>query len=50
MVANPYVRAGLSVEENEEIIGFIYVGMPVQEMPAPPLVTVEKFFKPWPAK
>jgi nitroreductase len=50
MTVNPYVREQLEVAANEEIIGFIYVGTPMQEMPEPPAINVNQFFKSWPAK
>lgn len=50
MTINPYVREQLHIEVNEEVIGFVYVGTPVQEMPEPPVVDVAAFFKSWPAK
>lgn len=50
MTTNPYVRQQLAIAENEEIIGYVYVGTPAQPVPAPPEVDVNAFFKPWPAK
>lgn len=50
MTVNPYVKEQLEIGSNEEIIGFVYVGTPVQEIPEPPAIDVNEFFKPWPAK
>lgn len=50
MTTNPYVKEKLQIATNEEIIGFVYVGTPVQEIPEPPTVDVNSFFATWPAK
>ena len=50
MASNPYVCNKLGIAQSEEIIGYIYVGTPSQEVPSPPEVDVNAFFKPWPAK
>lgn len=44
------VKQALGLEESEELIGFIYVGSPVAEVPVPPPVDVTHIFAPWPAK
>ncbi len=50
MTINPHVKEQLHIAVNEEIIGFVYVGTPVQEIPEPPAADVNAFFKSWPAK
>jgi nitroreductase len=43
------VKSGLGLTNDEEIIGFVYVGTPVQEVPAAADVEVDAFFKYWPS-
>jgi len=50
MTTNPYVKEQLQIAANEEVIGFVYVGTPVQEIPEPPAIDVSVFYKSWPAK
>lgn len=50
MTQNPHVNAGLNVAEGEEIIGFIYVGTPVQAFESPPEADINAIFKTWPSK
>lgn len=50
MTMNPYVKEQLKIAPNEEILGFVYVGTPVQETPEPPAIDVNQFFKSWPTK
>jgi len=45
-----HVKAALSLASLEEIIGFIYVGTPAQEIPTPPIVDAAQFFRYWPEK
>lgn len=45
-----YVKQALGLEGLEEIIGFIYVGSPAQDIPIAPEVDVVGIFDVWPAK
>jgi nitroreductase len=45
-----YVKDALGLGLLEEIIGFIYVGSPAQDIPEPPPVDVGSIFGNWPAK
>ena len=47
---NDHVKQALGLQALEEIVGFIYVGTPAQDIPAPPQVDVENIFSEWPAK
>lgn len=47
---NEQVEQALGLVYLEEIIGFIYVGTPAQDFPAPPEVDVNSIFSAWPAK
>lgn len=47
---NEQVKQNLGLVGLEEIIGFIYVGTPAQDFPAPPEVDVTSIFTAWPAK
>jgi len=50
MARDSYVNQELGVVEGEEIIGFIYVGTPVQPFKNPPDIDVNAFFSAWPNK
>lgn len=50
MAYDTYVKKELELLESEEIIGFIYVGTPVQQIPSPPEVNVSALYKTWPAE
>ena len=50
MAYDPYVEKDLGVGEGEEIIGFVYVGTPVQGIPSPRDVDVSALYKTWPAE
>ncbi len=45
-----HVAESLGLAESEEIIGFIYVGTPAQDVPEPPQVDVTRIFSSWPNK
>jgi nitroreductase len=45
-----HVAQSLGLVESEEIIGFIYVGTPELEVPAPPQVDIASIFSSWPGK
>ena len=45
-----HVAQSLGLVESEEIIGFIYVGTPALDIPAPPQVDVTSIFSAWPVK
>lgn len=45
-----HVAQSLDLAESEEIIGFIYVGTPAQDIPEPPQVDVKSIFSAWPIK
>ena len=47
---NDYVKQSLGLAPLEEIIGFIYVGTPAQDIPEPPETDVSSIFSAWPAK
>ena len=47
---NEDVKQSLGLAELEEIIGFIYVGTPSQDIPEPPELDVHSIFSTWPAK
>lgn len=47
---NEFVKHGLGLESLEEIIGFIYVGTPAQDIPEPPETDVDSIFSAWPAE
>jgi len=42
-----YVRGELGISDNEQIIGFIYVGTPQLEIPPRPLPAVDDFISNW---
>ena len=44
---DPYVRAELGLEENERIVGFIYIGTPTLEIPPRPIPQVSNFLSDW---
>jgi len=44
------VRTGLGVQEEESIVGFVYLGAPVGELKTKPARQAAEFFKAWPAK
>lgn len=45
-----HVAKSLGLLESEKIIGFIYVGTPALDIPAPPQVDVTSIFSAWPVK
>ena len=45
---NAHVAKGLGLSENEQIIGFLYLGTPERELRTPPDVPVEDFVSAWP--
>jgi nitroreductase len=45
-----HVAQSLGLVESEEIIGFIYVGTPALDIPAPPQVDATSIFSAWPVK
>lgn len=47
---NDDVKQALGLDEIDELIGFIYVGTPAQDMPAPPVTDAQRIFEAWPAK
>lgn len=47
---NELVKKGLGLVPLEEIIGFLYVGTPAQDIPSPPEADVNSIFGAWPAK
>ena len=50
MARNQHVNNELGLVEGEEIVGFVYVGTPVEPFAAPPEIDVDTFFKPWPSE
>jgi nitroreductase len=47
---NKDVAQSLGLTSLEEIIGFIYVGTPAQDIPEPPEAEINSIFSAWPAK
>jgi len=47
---NENVKKGLGLTSSDEIVGFIYVGTPSQDIPGPPETDVSRLFSVWPAK
>ena len=47
---NADVKQALGLNAAEELIGFIYVGSPVGDIPAPPQADIASIFAPWPVK
>lgn len=47
---NEQVKQRLGLGPLEEIIGFIYVGTPAQDIPEPPETDVDSIFSVWPAE
>jgi nitroreductase len=47
---NTNVKQALGLEVGEELIGFIYVGSPMGDIPSPPHADVASIFATWPAK
>jgi nitroreductase len=45
-----HVAHSLGLIDSEEIIGFIYVGTPINDIPEPPKIDVTSIFSTWPAK
>ncbi len=45
-----HVKQSLGLQGLEEIIGFIYVGTPAQDLPAVPQLDANSIFDAWPAK
>ena len=50
LARDAYVLQKLGLNANEEIVGFVYVGTPVNEFAKPPEVVIEDFFQVWPAE
>ena len=50
MARDEYVLQELGLTTNEEIVGFVYVGTPVNEFAKPPEVIIDDFFQVWPAE
>jgi len=42
------VKEGLGLSENEQIVGYLYLGTPVAEASLPQALKVDDFFKIWP--
>lgn len=47
---HPRVAAGLGLESNEQIVGFVYLGTPEGTAKPVPELQVADFFSPWPVK
>ena len=45
---NAHVAKGLGLGDNEQIIGFLYLGTPERELRTPPQVPVDEFVSAWP--
>ncbi len=50
MAYDAYVKSELGLVDGEEIIGFVYVGTPVQDLPKPPDMDISALYKTWSAK
>jgi nitroreductase len=50
LVYSEDVKRGLGLTSLDEIIGFIYVGTPAQDIPGPPETDVSSIFSAWPPK
>lgn len=50
MAYHPVVKEGLGLSEQEQIVGFLYLGTPAKPPHEPKSVNPEAFFHPWPAK
>ncbi len=50
MARDPHVKHELGLVADEEIVGFVYLGTPIQEFASPPKVDVERSYKVWPEK
>ena len=50
MACDNYINQELGLGEGEEIVGFVYVGTPLQAFPNPPEIDVSKLFQEWPNK
>lgn len=50
MAYDTYVNNQLGLVEDEEIIGFVYVGTPVQQFSNPPDIDISALYKSWTAK
>jgi nitroreductase len=50
MAYDAFVKAELGVKTEEEIIGFVYVGTPVQPFAKPQEVDIHTIYKAWPAE
>lgn len=48
MTTHPVVEKGLGLTENEQIVGFIYLGTPVGTQKDVPDLAVNEFFSQWP--
>lgn len=40
---DPYVKQSFGADEQDEIVGFLYLGTPQQEVKAPPMAKLEKY-------
>lgn len=45
---DPYVDAGLGLADNEQIVGYLYIGTPERELRTPVPLAVEDFVRAWP--
>jgi nitroreductase len=50
MAYDPHVKHSLGLQDNEEIIGFIYIGHVNCKLKKPPELTTADFVEDWPAK
>lgn len=48
MASHSSVAEGLGLSNNEEIVGFIYLGTPAGEVPLPKVQPLEEFVRCWP--
>ncbi|MBC3414208.1 nitroreductase family protein [Pseudomonas sp. SWRI107] len=47
MAFDAHVHQGLGLADNEELIGYLYVGTPLAEPRTPPVLKTEDFVAPW---
>lgn len=47
MAFDAHVHQGLGLADNEELIGYLYVGTPLAEPRTPPVLKTEDFVTPW---
>lgn len=48
MAYSEVVRAGLGLQADEQIVGYLYLGTPALPLREAPVLTSERFFQPWP--